>query len=760
MIHYVPKKTTPPEPPKKSWRLWIGFGAVVILGLLVGVGAAAFLLLRSNSSREPLALAEEAFRNEQWYPAMKYYAGHLQEHPDDLGALSRQAEAVLHMAGNRPGVVHAAAKIYFRMATLAPEDAELRQRLLAFCRVHELWDALALYVDHFLADHPDDTALRYSRALALARLGRVREAIALCRSLIDSAEAPQATYSVLAWSLRQRGLTEQALAVFDDAEKRFPGDPAVWIDRARFLLDAKNPQEAKAALEPALAQQPPHPEALLAAAEVANGLGEWEAATTWGRQAVAALGDSPTSYHALAWALERNGETQQAIEVVDSVPEAVILDAPELLLLRAEVQIATAHLDEARGTLDLYRQAYPKHFLNFDYIEARLLLANGRAAEAAAKLTTVVESDPEFDRALYALAVAHDQDGQPQRARRSLDAYRRDHPGDTRARLLFEAMFASPKTPADAVQRARALLDRPDAPAQALVLAGRNLIDVATASEPDLVAGLFRKAIQRDATSTAHEELIEFLALEGDRAGAHQALQNVLELGIRRTRICRAHAAVALADGDIEAARGRFQEATAKDMEAVGQRRGAREHILCWAQLFARHGYLDEGIRVLEEAAAAREDERIPLLADRAALATRVGHTDRALDLIRAMERQPPGAQRPRQAAATAHRLNAEKLAVASTLILPGPAQDLSLARALIDEVAQREPKDPQPQVLQARMLLLEDPPDYARAEAICVHVLEAHPTNANAQALLADIFKDEDRPVPQPRQLSIPAPL
>ena len=382
------------------------------------------------------------------------------------------------------------------------------------------------------------------------------------------------------------------------------------------------------------------------------------------------------------------------------------------------------------------------------------MLARGRAAAAAAKLTTVVESDPDFDRALYWLAIAHDQSGQPDRARRTLDVYRRDHPGDTRARLLWEAMFASPKTAADAEQRARALLDRPDAPAQALVLVGRDLIDLATASAPELVAGLFRKAIQRDATSTAHEELIEFLALEGDRAGARRALEHALELGIRRTRICRARAAVALAEGDLDAARGCFGEAMVRGARA-------RTHVIAWAQLFAGHGYLDEGIRILEGAAAtARDDERIHLLADRAVLATRVGHTDRALDLIRAMERQPPDAQRPRQAAATAHRLNAEKLAVARNLILPGPAQDLSLARALIDEVAQREPQDAEPQVLQARMLLLEDPPDYARAEAICVNVLEAHPTNANAQALLADIFEDEDRPVPQPRQLSIPAPL
>jgi len=757
VIHYVLKETTPPEPPKKSWRLWIGLGAVVVLGLLAGVGAAAFLLLRSDSSQDPLALAEEAFRNEQWYQAMKHYAGHLQEHPEDLGALSRQAEAVLHMGGNRPVVVHAAAKIYFRMATLAPEDAELRQRLLAFCRVHELWDALALYVDHFLADHPDDTGLRYSRALALARLGRVREAIALCRSLIDSANAPQATYSVLAWSLRQRGLTEQALAVFDDAEKRFPGDPAVWIDRARFLLDAKNPDEAKVALEPALAQQPPHPEALLAAAEVANALGECEAATTWGRQALAALADSPRAYHALAWALERNGETQQALEVVDSAPEAAILDAPELLLLRAEVQIAAARLEDAHETMGLYRQAYPEHFLNFDYLEARQLLATGHAAEAAAKLTTVVESDPDFDRALYWLAIAHDQSGQPDRARRTLDVYRRDHPGETRARLLWEAMFAWPKTPAEAARRARALLDSGECPAQALVLAARALIDSGTSPAPPaagLVAGLFETAIERDATSTAHEELIEFLALQGDRAGARRALAHAQKVGIRRTRTFRARAAAALAEGDLDAARGCFGE-------AMGQGARARGHVIAWAQLFASHGYLDQGIRILEEAAAtARDDEGVHLLADRAALATRVGHTERALDLIRAMERQPPDAQRPRQAAATAQRLNAEKLAVARRLMAAGPGQDQRQAQVLIDEVARLEPQNPEPEVLQARMLLLEDPPDYARAEAICVDVLEAHPTNANAQTLLADILEDEDRPVPQPKKLSIPAPL
>ena len=757
MIHYVLKKTTPPEPPKKSSRLWIGLGTVVVLGLLVGIGAAALLLLRSRSSPDPRALAEEAFRNEQWYLAKKHYGEHLQEHPDDLGALSRQADALLHMRGNRPVAVRMAAKVYFRMATLAPEDAELRQRVLAFCRVHELWDALGLYVDHFLADRPEDAGLRYSRALALARLGRVREAIPLCRSLIDSANAPQATYALLAWSLRQRGLTEQALAVFDEAEKRFPGDPAVWIDRARFLLEAKTPEEAKLALEPALAQQPPHPEALLAVAQVANALGEWETAITSGRQALASLADNATAYHALAWALERNGETQQALEIVDSAPETTLLDAPQLLLLlRAEVQIAAARLSDALETIKLYREAYPEHFLNFDYLEARHLLATGRAAEAAAKLTTVVESEPDFDRALYCLAVAQDQSGQPDCARRTLDVYRRDHPGETRARLLWEAMFTPSKTPAEAERRARKLLQTAEAPPHALVRAARALIDVATppARPPaDLVAALLQAAIKRDATSPAHEELIEFLALQGDRAGARRALAQADEVGIDRPATVRARAAVALAEGDLETARRCFPEAA----EQLDQ---PREYLLGWALLFASHGHLDEGLRILEDAAGKVQGRaRHELEADRAALATRVGHTARALEYIRAMERRPPDAQRPREAAAIAQRLNAEKLAVARRLMAAGPGQEEGQAQALIDEVARLEPQSPEPRVLQARMLLREDPPDYARAEAICVDVLEAHPTNANAQALLADILGDEDRPVPQPKQLSIPAP-
>ena len=96
---------------------------------------------------------------------------------------------------------------------------------------------------------------------------------------------------------------------------------------------------------------------------------------------------------------------------------------------------------------------------------------------------------------------------------------------------------------------------------------------------------------------------------------------------------------------------------------------------------------------------------------------------------------------------------------MARRLMAADSEQDRRQAQVLIDEVARLEPRNPEPQVLRARMVLLEDPPDYAKAEAICVDVLEVHPTNANAQALLADILEDEDRPVPQPRQLSIPAP-
>jgi len=713
------------------------------------------MFLREPPSEDPLALAMAAYSDERWPLAKGLFEEHLRGHPDDFDALSHYAEALFRVRARRPAVVRATAEAHFRLAVLAPDDDGLRERALGFCRDHELWEALELYTRLLLTDHPEDAALLCYRALALARVGRIREAIGLCRSLIDGQDTPRDTYAVLAWTLHQHGLAEQALATFDQAEQRFPGDGAVRVQRACFLLKAKRPQEAREVLTATFEQEPgpAWPEALVAAAQVSNALGDWDSGIAYGRQALAALPLDASAHQALARALERNGETLEALEVLDSAPEALLLDAPDLLLALAELQITALRFDEVRATFDLYRRAHPKQFLRFDYLVARELLAQGHAADAVAKMTTVVESAPDFDRALYYLAIAHLATGERKHARPALDVYRRDHPGDMRARLLWEAAFAPPRTPAEAETHARMLLGTGESAAESLVAAAQTLLAlgrVPDCEEVGLVQELLETALRRAPSSTAQEALVEFFALQGDAASletARQALVRAEEMGLPENRRAIPRAAIALAEGDSGAAWSAFTENLAGGVPT-------HDSVHRWAELFAAHGRLDEGIRAIEEGAeSARGPARRELEADRAALATRFGDTARALELIRAMEPEAADSQQALE------RLNSEKLAVARMLIEPGPGQDLRGARELIEEVAALEPRNVEPSVLKARLLLLQDPPDYAGAEAVCNRALQHEPSNANALALLAEILEDEGRPVPQPKQLSTPSP-
>jgi tetratricopeptide (TPR) repeat protein len=158
---------------------------------------------------------------------------------------------------------------------LAVEDALRRLESSAYPEL-PLPSLLAL-ITRVRDRHPDHERLAGSHARALRRTGRTGEAVAVARAA-DRRAPTYFTGVILATSLRDAGVLEDALAAFQDLTARYPEEPSVHLDIGDLLLDLDRPAEAADEYHRVLEAEPQHewaaPSALYARF-LATGDGAW-----------------------------------------------------------------------------------------------------------------------------------------------------------------------------------------------------------------------------------------------------------------------------------------------------------------------------------------------------------------------------------------------------------------------------------------------------------------------------------------------------
>ncbi len=123
------------------------------------------------------------------------------------------------------------------------------------------------------------------RTFALTSAGRYQEALALCVQLLGEHPDLVDVRNQLAGILRKLGRAEEALAVYDETDRRYPQlSDSLAIERAKIELDLGRLDRAEAALVRARTANPL--EAHLIAAAIAGRRGNWELAVTESRAGV------------------------------------------------------------------------------------------------------------------------------------------------------------------------------------------------------------------------------------------------------------------------------------------------------------------------------------------------------------------------------------------------------------------------------------------------------------------------------------------
>ncbi|NIA12732.1 MAG: tetratricopeptide repeat protein [Nitrospiraceae bacterium] len=680
---------------------------------------------------QPLTLAEKAFANEDWRAARTYYKQHLQRHPDDKQALRKRFEACARTTAKRRGALAEAHRTLFQLAVLSPGDAEVRDRLLEFCRRHGLWRGLAYYADYFAEDSGGNPRLKYYRALALEHEGQLRAAIPLYEAMIEDGTALPEIYGNLAVLLHREGRGQQAAAILDALVAAQGKAAWPYIERGRFRMETG--QQAKALLDAtqALSLAPDMAAGHALAARANAAMTQWDAAASHAEHALAQDPGDTQVRLTLAQAYRRRGELDSAIDLLSKTAPLLRIDDRKLLPTLAEMQIAANRSDDAERTANEYRKAYPKDYWVFEFLDARRLLARGSSMEAATKFTAVVGSGSNFEDARLHEAVAYHQADEPLKARNTLEIYIARRPLDENAHLMWEAMFRPPATLAEAEERARVVLARSASTAPVLVLAAIGLMRFTQPGDLEPVAKLLERAIRLEPASCAYETLAGFYVRNGDVSQARDVLQRAEESRLAKGKLALIRAAVAAAEGDLDRAHNVFLG------DLFGDEIG-RAKIVWWANLFADTWGLEAGLDVLRLAGRrARPAKQSELEVAQVALAVRLRETERASLLLSTLglhvEENP----------AALRWLNEQRLALARVCLSEAPP-DTKQARSLVAIVRRHKPFNGYEELARAYSWMHETPPDLQRAAKACADAIAKSRASASAIPFLANTSEAE----------------
>ena len=168
---------------------------------------------------------EEAKRAIALAPKNVWYKRH---HADLLAARARYAEAAdIYAELSRPGE-----------NGRVDEEAAARAASL-YARAAKYKEALA-QIDVALGSRPGDDELLLQKQQLYLKLNDLEGAVRTARQLIAGAPRESRYYALLADLYENNKLPEKAAEVYEEAEKKFPGDPLIQLGLAQHFRDAKD----------------------------------------------------------------------------------------------------------------------------------------------------------------------------------------------------------------------------------------------------------------------------------------------------------------------------------------------------------------------------------------------------------------------------------------------------------------------------------------------------------------------------------------
>ncbi len=284
-----------------------------------------------------------------------------------------------------------------------PADSEHHPRALltlawAELQLGSLEGALALF-EEAERRYPDLPQARVARIATLVnerRFDDARQALKEANQSPESAESSEALHRLEIALYRveaTQGESEAAIAALRALVEADPSDLPAWNALVQVLWAAGRAADARDIVRAALEADPEQLALYTALASLHAALGEADEAELRLRE-LAERSESPTATLQLALFYTWRQDADRALEVYRDALEA-FPDEPMLRKFRAEALVGFGRVEEARAELRRF-QAVLSGDPNVEYLRARLELAEGDAAGAAARLQKLM---PRLDEA-------------------------------------------------------------------------------------------------------------------------------------------------------------------------------------------------------------------------------------------------------------------------------------------------------------------------------------------------------------------------
>ncbi|HEV3205245.1 MAG TPA: tetratricopeptide repeat protein [Gemmataceae bacterium] len=566
------------------------------LGIIFGSGIFSLHWLQSGRIAEAILRQAQKFEEEKNYPqSVKFLGRYLEFIPNDL---EQRAQLGRLLAGEQFADSWKARESAFfnleQVLTRQPERDDLRLLLVRVTMDLRRFEGAREHLDYLVKTRPEDGAVDRLFAQWHERQGKYAEAAEWFRKAIRHAPQQIDNYVRLAFLLRQRLDAGKKPEQRHEADQRvdemvtknlqsFEAYLARWRYRKTFFPLKEPAQLARAAADvhKALELAPREADVLLAAADLAQLQKDPEKVLAYLDQGIQQYSKDGRFYQALARQHRQSGQREAAIAALrkglDAVPEKdqfpLLIDLVEGLIEGRDWTLAGELVSQLRN-----RKTSPALV---DFLEGRVLLAQGRAAQAVKifeRVRAMWEAFPELARQVDQwLARGYAELDQPAQQLAALERVVRQEPFSIPARLNMAAAQVAAGRLDNAVDQYRQIMAMPDAPAGgwlelARLLTYRNLqteSSVANGSWVE-VEDYLKKAEQ------AKPQSLEVALLRAEMLSARKQFDRAEELilqmkvgHIQEFKVWSALVAVAQREGKPDKARRRLEEAQQQLGETV-----------------------------------------------------------------------------------------------------------------------------------------------------------------------------------------------
>ncbi len=435
---------------------------LILVVVLLGCGAVVARHVRKRVIAErALAAGKAALEAEDWPEASRQLRRYLLRYPDDKEMVLRYAEAKLAIRPLTPENIVGAIGEYRRLLRTQPGDAHLCHELgKLYVSIGDFVEAAYVCRQRLDVDPSDPVAL-FWLGRAHRSQGDTDEARRVFEQLVEQHPDQVKAYGFLAGIAMEKDSVSAESSAMDWLDRGVNANPEsaeALIQRARFHRTVRGDEsQARADLEAAEAASLSDPVIWLGLATEWLSLGETtrsEAALDALEQAVGEPND-PFGSGSDAFALSKfsvagkvalmSEQREKGVRLADRA----LVELPEnrqrqFLPLVIDLYLAADRIEDARGTVESYREATANLRVIDTPASERLALLDATVARAERRYYAVIDSledvvalRPEKAAAWRLLWEAYEATGQGVRAKRALEAYVTLEPGDAQTTLTL-----------------------------------------------------------------------------------------------------------------------------------------------------------------------------------------------------------------------------------------------------------------------------------------------------------------------------------